>query len=79
MGEVQQIYQDISHLMDTSQETVEQTIGMLCQNLTISPMSMALLVYWLIQNDRRDHVVYKQFMMVFDRAKHTQQEEEVHA
>lgn len=78
MSEEQQIYQDISHLMDTLQETVEQTISMLCQNLTISPMNMALLVYWLIQNDRRDHAVYKQFMMVFDRTKHIQQEEEVH-
>ncbi len=67
--ETQIIYQDIAHSMDCTPVLIETTIGTLCHGLTTSPMGMALLVYWLIREDHKDHVVYKQFMMVFQRMK----------
>jgi len=67
--ETQAIYQDIAHLMDCLPVLIETTIDTLCHGLTTSPMSMALLVYWLVREDHKDHVVYKQFMMLFQRMK----------
>lgn len=67
--DVQTIYQDIAHVMSCQQEAIDITISTLCQSLTTSHMSMALLAYWLIREDRRDHPVYKQFMMVLNRIK----------